>query len=110
MGWRTSWIRRGVRDGDEGTRADPGGSAPEESGTEEEVPAPRGIAELEHDVVRLDWAERDAYGSLLAAIQEHDSTREAYARWQHARERRLVAEARLDVLDVARRAARRTTR
>lgn len=108
MGWRTSWIRRGGRDGDDdGTRAE---AAPEESGTEEELAATPGIAELEHDVVRLDWAERDAYGSLLAAIQEHDSTREAYARWQHARERRLVAEARLDVLSVARRAGRPATR
>ena len=69
-----------------------------------------GIAELEHDVVRLDWAERDAYGRLLAAIQEHDSTREAYARWQSVRERRLVAEARLDVLQAARRASRRQGR
>ena len=69
-----------------------------------------GIAELEHDVVRLDWAERDAYGRLLAAIQEHDSTREAYARWRSVRERRLVAEARLDVLQAARRASRRQGR
>lgn len=55
-----------------------------------------GILELEHDVVRLDWAEREAYGSLLRAIQGYPPTREAFARWQDVRERRLVARARLD--------------
>src|SRR5690606_41902714 len=60
-----------------------------------------GIAELEHDVVRLDWAERDAYGRLLAALQDHASPRGAYARWHRAPARPLVAEARPDAVPAA---------
>lgn len=68
----------------------------------DEALAQVGIPELEHEVVRLDWAEREAYGSLLRAIEGYPPTREAFVRWQDLRERRLVARARLDVLEMAR--------
>lgn len=73
---------------------------------DDEALSQAGISALEHDVVRLDWAEREAYGSLMRAIQGYEPTRAAFERWQDVREQRLVARARLDGLLTRRGAAR----
>lgn len=62
---------------------------------------------LRADARRLDLAERDAHAVLLRAIHEHPPTREAYERWQRARERHQAAAARLDVFEAASRARKR---
>lgn len=64
---------------------------------------------LLHDIRRLDLAEREAYSVLLAAIERHPETSQAYRAWQVARDRHQRAQVRLDVLRAAK-AARRAER
>lgn len=54
------------------------------------------ITALQHDVRRLDLAERDAYSRLLSAIAAHPDTTTAYEAWLRARSRHSEAQGRLD--------------
>lgn len=53
---------------------------------------PPGLAELRHDLVRLRWAEKSAYGTLLEKIRSHPEVSQAFERWVQAHERRVEAE------------------
>lgn len=64
---------------------------------------PPGLDELRHDVRRLDLAVRSACRGLMEAIEAHPETRAAYQRWERAKQRHAEAEARLDVVEMARR-------
>lgn len=64
--------------------------------------APPGLDELRHDSVRLDWAERAAYRSLLEAIEAHPPAQDCYQRWLRIREERSTVEARISALEVPR--------
>lgn len=65
---------------------------------------PPGLAELEHDAVRL---ERHAYQAMIKLVEEYPPTRDALHRWLRVREERLTTQVRLDVLLAAKAARER---
>lgn len=71
---------------------------------------PLAIEEHRADLRRLEWAERRACEDLLRAIERTPETRAAHERWTRARDRREVAEAKLEVLEAAHRSKKGPTR